>query len=146
MHTMCLLDMIMNNRYEEPYNKFAPEGDMPVLSATVVKSRLSMNFWRNSKNIYGALRNNNSMLYQFVNNESKNEKKKDNNSISNNEQLYIKQQMNDNSLVIMKKTIDELIREHKIKDKKIQSNKYEIYALMKKQNDLNKAIEELISK
>ena len=44
--------MIINKHFEEPYNKFAPEGPIPVLSKTIVKSRLSNKFWKNTQKIY----------------------------------------------------------------------------------------------
>ena len=50
LHAICLLDMIINSRYEEPYNKFAPDGPLPYLPKAVVKSRLSEKFLNYSKN------------------------------------------------------------------------------------------------
>ena len=49
--------MIINNRFEEPYKKFAPEGPIPVLSKTLVKSRLSKKFWKNTQKIYDEINN-----------------------------------------------------------------------------------------
>ena len=57
LHAISLLDMILNNRFEEPYNKFAPEGPIPVLSKTLVKSRLSSKFWKATQRIYDAVNN-----------------------------------------------------------------------------------------
>jgi hypothetical protein len=57
LHAISLLDMILNNRFEEPYNKFAPEGPIPVLSKTLVKSRLSNKFWKATQRIYDAVNN-----------------------------------------------------------------------------------------
>ena len=51
LHTILLLDMIINEFYEEPYNKFAPDGPLPQLSKYIVKSRLPKQFWTLSKNI-----------------------------------------------------------------------------------------------
>lgn len=36
--------MIINNNFEEPYNKFPPEGSVPILSKTLIKSKLSSKF------------------------------------------------------------------------------------------------------
>ena len=36
--------MILNNRYEEPYNKFPKDGPIPLLSKSIVKSKLSKKF------------------------------------------------------------------------------------------------------
>lgn len=44
--------MMINNNFEAPYNKFAPEGSIPILSKTLVKSRLSQKFWKVTEKIY----------------------------------------------------------------------------------------------
>ena len=40
LHALNLLDMILNEHFEEPYDKFPPEGPLPYLSLAVVKSKL----------------------------------------------------------------------------------------------------------
>ena len=45
MHAICLLDMTINNRFEEPYNKFPKDGPIPLLSKPLVISKLSKKFW-----------------------------------------------------------------------------------------------------
>ena len=37
--------MIINNRFEEPYNKFPQDGPIPLLSKPIVISKLSKKFW-----------------------------------------------------------------------------------------------------
>ena len=37
--------MILNNRFEEPYNKFPGDGPIPLLSKPIVISKLSKKFW-----------------------------------------------------------------------------------------------------
>ena len=37
--------MILNNRFEEPYNKFPGDGPIQLLSKPIVKSKLSKKFW-----------------------------------------------------------------------------------------------------
>ena len=49
--------MILNNRFEEPYNKFAPDGPIPILSKTLVKSRLSNKFWKCTQKLYEQINN-----------------------------------------------------------------------------------------
>ena len=44
LHALYLLDMILNNDFKEPYNKFPPEQHVPILSKTIVKSKLSGKF------------------------------------------------------------------------------------------------------
>ena len=46
------MDMILNRRFEEPYSKFAPEGAIPILSKTIIKSRLSPKFRNCTEKIY----------------------------------------------------------------------------------------------
>ena len=40
LYAIYLLDMIINDRYEEPFTKFAPEGNLPYLSRAITKSKL----------------------------------------------------------------------------------------------------------
>lgn len=51
------MDMILNKHFEEPYSKFAPEGAIPILSKTLVKSRLSPKFWKCTEKIYEQVSN-----------------------------------------------------------------------------------------
>ena len=44
--------MLINKRIEEPYNRLPPEGPLPILSKTLIKSKLSPKFWKQTKNIY----------------------------------------------------------------------------------------------
>ena len=36
--------MVINNKFEEPYNKLAPDCPIPLVSKTLIKSRLSKKF------------------------------------------------------------------------------------------------------
>lgn len=36
--------MVLNQKFEEPYNKLPPEGPIPIISKSVVKSKLSNKF------------------------------------------------------------------------------------------------------
>jgi hypothetical protein len=42
--------MILNNIFESPYNKFAPEGAVPIISKSLVKARLSPKFYEITSN------------------------------------------------------------------------------------------------
>ena len=44
--------MLINNRLEDPYNKMPKEGPLPILSKTLIKSKLSKIFWIKIKYIY----------------------------------------------------------------------------------------------
>ena len=79
LHALNLLDMLLNEHFEEPYNKFPPEGPLPFLSIPVVKSRLSSkilnyaklvfnsdeNIGENKKNIEKELLNKNKMKLEI---------------------------------------------------------------------------------
>ena len=52
LHAISLLDMLINNRFEEPYNKFPPDGPLPILSKALVKSKLTKKFWQYTRHIY----------------------------------------------------------------------------------------------
>ena len=52
LHAICLLDMLINKRVEEPYSRLPPEGPLPILSKTLIKSKLSPKFWKQTKDIY----------------------------------------------------------------------------------------------
>lgn len=43
LYSFLILDMILKNEFEEPINKFPPEGHLSVLSQTAIKTRLSNN-------------------------------------------------------------------------------------------------------
>ena len=51
LHAICILDSILNEHFEEPYNKFPPEGSVPILNKTLVKSKLSKKFFEETSNI-----------------------------------------------------------------------------------------------
>ena len=44
--------MLINKRLEEPYSKMPDDGPLPILSKTVIKSKLSSKFWEKTKYIY----------------------------------------------------------------------------------------------
>ena len=79
LHAICLLDMILNNRFEEPYNKFPNDGPLPLLSKPIIKSKLSKKFWLYSQYLesqncisneddYSSSENNNKNNIEFENN------------------------------------------------------------------------------
>ena len=46
--------MIINNRYDDPYNKFPTSEPIPLLSRPLVKSALTEKFWKITQNIFEA--------------------------------------------------------------------------------------------
>ena len=52
LHAIFLLNMIINNQFESPYNKFPPQDSLPILSRPLVNSRLTDKFWKTTKYIF----------------------------------------------------------------------------------------------
>ena len=52
LHAIYLLNMIINNIYEDPYNKFPSSAPIPLLSRPLVKSKLTQKFWKTTQNIF----------------------------------------------------------------------------------------------
>jgi hypothetical protein len=71
--------MIINNRYEEPYNKFPKDGPIPLLSKPVIISKLSKKFW-----LYTQYIKNENLL----NKEEEEENEEKDNNINNNNNYY----------------------------------------------------------
>jgi len=66
--------MIINNHFEDPYNKFAPEGSIPIISKSIVKSKLSNKFNQIME-----------LAANYGNNESQREMQNSDQNINNNE-------------------------------------------------------------
>ena len=80
LHAICILDNIINERFEDPYNKFAPESPVPIINKTVVKAKLSQKFLKstiNLKNQVPLKQNNN--YNKLESSQSKREQSKENN-------------------------------------------------------------------
>ena len=79
LHAINLLNMLINGRMEEPYNKNPDDRPLQILSKTIVKSKLTSKFWESVKHIY------NSILINNENNEKKkNYKSPPNKKLNNN--------------------------------------------------------------
>ena len=65
LYAIYLLDMIINDRYEEPFTKFAPEGNLPYLSRAITKSKLSQKFYKYLENMK-PLSNDKKLIFQKV--------------------------------------------------------------------------------
>ena len=51
LHAICILDAVLNEHFEEPYNKFPPEGSVPILNKALVKSKLTKKFFEETINM-----------------------------------------------------------------------------------------------
>ena len=64
LHAICLLDNVLNEHFESPYNKFPPEGAVPMINKTLVKAKLSQKFLKSTittqnPNVHQSNNNNN---------------------------------------------------------------------------------------
>ena len=149
LHAISLLDMLINNRFEEPYNKFPPDGPLPILSKAIVKSQLTKKFWQYTKHIY----DNVAMPSPHLSNEIEIEKQFSNNS-NNNKNKKRAKTPNDNHLnlnvIKINKGIDFTFGKNSNLDKQInnvvknarkeKNMEVDILkdAIIKLENDLNK--------
>ena len=153
--------MILNNRFEEPYNKFAPDGPIPILSKTLVKSRLSNKFWKCTQKLYEQINNqenednyieeNNDNNFE---NEEQNEKlkglnkniNKNTNNFNNERNYEIKNNKQDNSEIEnMKMIISKLQNDLSKKDLIIQNQKEEKLKLEKRIDELEKMLSSFLA-
>ena len=92
--------MILNNRYEEPYNKFPKDGPIPLLSKSIVKSKLSKKFWLYSQYLQNENLINNaddfSSLDNYNINNNDNEENNNININNNNKEYPQKNYINNN--------------------------------------------------
>ena len=84
LHAIYLLDMLINKRLEEPYSKMPDDGPLPILSKTVIKSKLSSKFWEKTKYIYEPNEKDNNNLQNEKNFKRPNTSVRKNNKTSNN--------------------------------------------------------------
>ena len=121
LHAICLLDMILNNRFEEPYNKFPNDGPLPLLSKPIIKSKLSKKFWLysqylesqnclNNEDDCSSSENNNKNSFAFENN----------NYIFNENKMNFKTNYNRPKSSGIK--LNNNIRKNRINNKKIKTN------------------------
>ena len=153
--------MILNKRFEEPYNKFAPDGPIPILSKTLVKSRLSNKFWKCTQKLYEQINNqenednyieeNNDNNFE---NEEQNEKlkglnkniNKNTNNFINERNYEIKNNKQDNSEIEnMKMIISKLQNDLSKKDLIIQNQKEEKLKLEKRIDELEKMLSSFLA-
>ena len=139
LHAICILDSVLNEHFEEPYNKFPPEGSVPILNKALVKSQLSKKFFEE------ALKMQNEGQSESINN---------NNENNNNNQNYRKNIQNqnynvDNNMVINEGN-DEIINEQKKQIERlnniIKKKDAEIMNLIDEKNKMAEYIGELEQK
>jgi hypothetical protein len=135
LHAICILDSVLNEHFEEPYNKFPPEGSVPILNKTLVKSKLSKKFFEEALKMQN-VGNNNENEENEENNENGNYNENAENQINNN--MVINEE-NDEIISEQKKEIERLNNALKEKDSKINN-------LIKEKNEMKEYINKLEQK
>ena len=154
--------MLINNSYEEPYNKFVPEGPLPILSKTLVTSKLTPKFWKRTKKIYQYLSevDDGANEQQYIPQEYDNEHYNDNyyypqNEEADNQRCYYNTHRNqhnyneycdkDNEIERLQNIIIKLQNDLIRKEQIIQQQHNDKIDLTKRLNDLEKIVSSLIS-
>ena len=163
LHAICILDSILNEHFEEPYNKFPPEGSVPILNKALVKSKLSKKFFeetmkmQNEEQIdnqnnednqsynYNEPNNNfnnigNIEIHSNISNKKKlrNKNSNINNKINNNE-FNNNEEMNEQSIKIINEQQKEIDRLNEV----LKEKDIEIDTLIREKGQMQKHIDEL---
>ena len=167
LHAICILDSILNEHFEEPYNKFPPEGSVPILNKALVKSKLSKKFFEEtmrmqneeqienqnneenqSYNFNESNRNNNNVNMGGINignkemqvnvSNKKNLRNKSNINNNNNE-LNDNVEINEQSIKIINEQQKEIDRLNEV----LKEKDIEIDTLIREKGQMQKHIEEL---
>ena len=132
LHAICILDSVLNEHFEYPYNKFPPEGSVPILNKALVKSQLSKKFFQEALKMQNEEQNEN-------NNENSN------NVNNNNNQNY---KINNN--MVINEGSDEIINEQKKEierlNKLLKQKDLDIANLINDKNKMQAYIEQLEQK
>ena len=153
LHAICILDSILNEHFEEPYNKFPPEGSVPILNKALVKSKLSKKFFEEAFK----MQNEEQQQGQIDNNENMNNQKFENNKNNNiqNQNFY---NFNNRNKIINNASInnkisegnEEIINEQKKEIERLnsllQQKDLEIGNLINEKNKMKEYIEVLEQK
>ena len=136
LHAICLLDSILNNKFEEPYNKFPKDGPIPIINKTLVKSKLSPKFFKESLEIQNQNIDNNDKVIEETELENRlnsNENISDDDINNNNN---IDKDLEKNEIKELKELIerlkkevvqrDEILNKLNIKKGKVEKNIFEL--------------------
>ena len=119
--------MLINQRLEEPYNKLPKDGELPILSKTLVNCQLTPKFWTVAKSILDTNSINN-IYAKHSNNIINNNIFSNNNSITNNNNLNYNQKNKRSKTPLLSNNKNQIVRNDFI-------NVYNNYNI--KQNNIN---------
>ena len=135
LHAICILDSVLNEHFEEPYNKFPPEGSVPILNKALVKSKLSKKFFQEALRIQTEEQDNND-----INNNNNNNQKYESNKLNQNFNI------NNNNMIINEGS-EEIINEQKKEIERLNNllkqKDLEIGNLINEKNKMQEYIEKL---
>ena len=140
LHAICILDSVLNEHFEYPYNKFPPEGSVPILNKAFVKSQLSKKFFIEASKIQNeeqSEQNSNNDNTSNINNTIK--KNINNQNYNANENNIVINEGNEEIINEQKKEIERLNNLLKQKD-------LEIANLINDKNKMQEYIEDLEQK
>ena len=135
LHAICILDSVLNEHFEEPYNKFPPEGSVPILNKALVKSKLSKKFFQEALRIQTEEQDNNDI------NNNNNNQKYESNKLNQNFNI------NNNNNMIINEGSEEIINEQKKEIERLNNllkqKDLEIGNLINEKNKMQEYIEKL---
>ena len=145
LHAICILDSILNEHFEEPYNKFPPEGSVPILNKALVKSKLSKKFFEETIKMQ-----NEEQLEQQNNEENNNSNNYANMNLGNNKKMKNQNNINvneyDNNIDFNSQNNNLIIKQQKEIERLnqlLKGKEFEIDTLIKEKAQMQKHIEEL---
>ena len=145
LHAICILDSILNEHFEEPYNKVPPEGSVPILNKALVKSKLSKKFFEETIKMQ-----NEEQLEQQNNEENNNSNNYDNMNLVNNKKMKNQNNINvneyDNNIDYNSQNNNLIIKQQKEIERLnqlLKGKEFEIDTLIKEKAQMQKHIEEL---
>jgi len=150
LHAICILDSILNEHFEEPYNKFPPEGSVPILNKALVKSKLSKKFFeetirmQNEEQMEQQNNEQNEIPIMNVNNINSANKKmyKNQNNLNNNINMNKMNNLENNNEQA-EKIIEEQQKEIERLNETLKGKDFEIDTLIKEKDQMQKHIQEL---
>ena len=163
LHAICLLDNVLNEHFETPYNKFPPEGTVPMINKTLVKAKLSKKFLQSTI----TTQNHNNNIQQSTNSNSNNSVSdcinsvnqfqeqlimqnnkigivNNNNNISNISNHNNKSNNNNKEIEQLKEHIEQIQKENNKKDITIRKLKEDKMKMEKRIQELEKMLSSFI--
>ena len=143
LHAICILDSILNEHFEYPYNKFPPEGSVPILNKALVKSQLSKKFFIEASKIQNEEQNESSN-----NNDNTNNINNDIKNVINNQNYNANDEDNNNNVINEgnEEIINEQRKEIERLNNLLKQKDIEIANLINDKNKMQEYIEDLEQK